>query len=491
MKRDEQFKFKTSISREGYENKDTAKMCLSSITSKKIGKAKMAFKETEVTVTEFLNYAVNGYAFCNLFRFDENKKYWIKKGVHNTLTYPVYKNGVNKGYFKLTFKADDYFYGSQTIFVDIDYTHFQEISDYINCLRYKPTCVYTSYSDKADKHGIVSRRFRLVYVFDTILDANEFRDITFTLYDSIVEDTKEPMYDSCGCSYSQYMNGSNSNECYVSNIIYTASDFPKYEIPQVEQESPSKASKTAFTEELLNDIEYMPYEIVVRKWWSKGLRYITQSELEFNGFYTTTSEDFIQLAYLYNKVEDGNHRRKKLYIRAALRRLIKEDITADELLYNLYIDRYKFFDNSDGVITLEVLQNKVKAAMRTDINTIKEMAKETYKPSFIINPEVEDKHLAVAKARTAITDAKIGEMYDVSLSVKENHDILCGYGVNVSLSRLYKWCDDNHIEKVKKSAVEGYNPNLSIRENMKVMGCTMYQVQKAKELYNTTHYLYS
>ena len=77
MKKDLEFKFRTSISREGYQDKDTAKMCLSSLTSKKVGKQKMAFKEQEVTVDEFLDYAVKGHAFCNLFEFDENKKYWI------------------------------------------------------------------------------------------------------------------------------------------------------------------------------------------------------------------------------------------------------------------------------------------------------------------------------------------------------------------------------------------------------------------------------
>ena len=496
MKKDVNFKFRTSISREGYQDKETAKMCLSSITAKKVNKVKMAFKEQEVTVDEFLNYAVNGYAFCNLFRFDENKKYLIKSGNgFKSLTYPVYKRGVNEGYFKLSFKSDEYFYGSQTIFVDIDFTHFETLSDYISCLSFTPTCAYYSYSDGADKKGVVSRRFRLVYVFDTILNATEFRDITFTLYDSIVKDTEEPMYDSCGCSYSQYMNGGNKQETFNSSIIYSKVFFPALESPveanyQVEEEKPVESKEIAFNEELVNDMTYAPYEHVVRKWYAKGLRYFTQTEVDFNdNFYTTTTEDYVKLIYNYEKVTDGKHRRRKLYIRAALRRLMKENVTADELLYNLYIDRYKFFDNSDDVLTIDVLQAKVKNALKANVDDIKELTAYYKKPKFVINSTVEDKHKAVAEARTDITNNLIGEMFDTNATVKENLITMQEAGYKVSLSRLYKWCDDFNVKPVKpttrtkKAVVEGYNPDLSVRENMKVMGCTMYQVLKAKDIY--------
>lgn len=498
MKRDLEFTFRTSISREGYKDKDTAKQCLSSHTAKKIGKAKMAFKEQTVSVQEFIDYAVKGYAFCNLFKFDENKRYWIKSGkAHYTQTYPVYRKGVNKGYFKLSFKSDEFFAGSQTVFVDIDFTHFDSLTDYISCLTYQPTCAYYSYSDGADKGGVVSRRFRLVYIFDSVLSMDDFRNVTFTLYDSIVRDTQEEMYDMCGCSYSQYMNGSNSTDTYQSNIIYSVADFPVYQVNyQVEEEKPveqpEKGNKPTFTEELLNDITYAPYELVVRKWYAKGLRYITRSEVDFgDNFYVTTTDDFVQLNYLVEKVTDGNQRRKKLYIRAALRRLMKEDITHDELLYNLYIDRYKFFDNTDEVLTVDVLITKVKAAMLTSMDKIREMAEGLNKPTFVISSTVEDKHAAVAKARREITDSTIGSMFDTTASIQANYTTIKEAGYTISVSRLYKFCKDNHIKPVKsgkrtsKPVVTGYNPTLSVRENMKQMNCTMYAVLKAKKAYSS------
>jgi len=497
MKQDLEFTFRTSISREGYDNKETAKMCLSSITAKEIGHPKMAFKEETVTVDEFLEYAINGYSFCNLFHFDTEKQYWIRTGGRWTKTYPIYRRGLNKGYFKLNFKSDEFFAGSQTIFVDVDYTHYQSITDYISCLSNKPTCAYYSYSDRKDKNGVISRRFRLVYVFDSVLSVDEFRETTFALYDSIVADTKEEMQDMCGCSFSQYMNGSNSDDTYNSHIIYSKDDFHVEPIiPDVEEEyqvieeKPVKTNKIAFTEELVTDMESLPYEFVVRKWHAKGLRYFTKTAVDFGDkYYITTTEDYYQLFYIANKVEDGNQRRKKLYIRASIRRLMKDDTTPDELLYNLYIDRYKHFDNMDEVLTVEVLKAKVKAAFLTSEEEIKSMVSDK-KPNFIINPTVEDKHQAVAAARKEITNETIGCMFDSTLTIKENQLTMQNAGYTVSISRLYQFCKENNITpekpktRTKKTIIEGYNPELSIRKNMKVLGCTMYQVQQAKKNYH-------
>ena len=69
-------------------------------------------------------------------------------------------------------------------------------------------------------------------------------------------------------------------------------------------------------------------------------------------------------------------------------------------------------------------------------------------------------------------------------------------GFKVSTARLYQFCKAYNIQTVKsttrtkKPVVEGYNPNLSIRENMVAMGgVTMHQVLKAKEEYIKTHTL--
>lgn len=128
-----------------------------------------------------------------------------------------------------------------------------------------------------------------------------------------------------------------------------------------------------------------------------------------------------------------------------------------------------------------------------DIDEIKELSKDFYKPKFVINPTTENKRQAVAEARTEITNNIIGSIFDTTATIKANQEILREAGYNISISRLYKFCEEYNITPIKPTArkkkeiVEGYNPELSVRENMKIMGCTLYQVMKAKDLYNSTH----
>lgn len=118
------FRFQTNVSTDTYQSKQEATACLSRAGAKAVGKEKMAFMERSVSTTEFLCLATSGHAFCNLYDFDPNKQYWIETSTgQHYQSYPVYKNGQNKGAMKLTFKADQFFKGSQTVFVDIDFTN--------------------------------------------------------------------------------------------------------------------------------------------------------------------------------------------------------------------------------------------------------------------------------------------------------------------------------------------------------------------------------
>lgn len=55
------------------------------------------------------------------------------------------------------------------------------------------------------------------------------------------------------------------------------------------------------------------------------------------------------------KYKDGERRRKRLYVDALMMRAIKPNATFLELLYNLVLRRKYFYDNSDKVLTNEVL----------------------------------------------------------------------------------------------------------------------------------------
>ena len=70
---DRNFTFRVNISNDWYEKKTDATACLSLKGAKYLGKEKMAFREYDVTVDQFLEGATKGYTFCNLFEFDPSR----------------------------------------------------------------------------------------------------------------------------------------------------------------------------------------------------------------------------------------------------------------------------------------------------------------------------------------------------------------------------------------------------------------------------------
>ena len=319
----------------------------------------MAFKERIVTVQDFLRLATSGYCFCHLFDYDPAVPIRVKRKNGWITESPVYRRGRNKGGMKPFVKKDKFFKGAQTVFVDIDFTRFGNIPDYISTLSIPPTCVYMSFSDGKDKGGVVSRRFRMVYVFDRILGRDEFIGVSRIISDTIVRETGEPMDDDCGTRMSQYMNGVYGNpETYCSNCIYSVTDFPGWE-----RIAESEEQEIEFDEYMCYQMDNWSYEdfMHVNSW--RGYRYRVEGTTWEEGDYQLTDENYLALWFPRERVKDGQKRRKKLFYNACLRALMFPDMTADTLLFNLYVDCALHFDNSDGAITLDCLKRRVKKAL--------------------------------------------------------------------------------------------------------------------------------
>lgn len=494
MIKDSTFRFHTSISQEGYQNKTDATACLSKLGADAIGMNKMAFYRMSVTVDEFLQYATTGHAFCNIFAFDVNQKYWVttSSGKHYQ-SYPVYKYGPNKGAMKLSFKSDQFFYGSQAVYVDVDYTRYTNIIDYLGTLSYPPTCVYMSYSDGVDKGGVVSRRFRMVYVLDRIYGRDEFIRISTALTDQIVLDTAEPMEDDCGKRPSQYMNGVyGNNETYKSYYIYTAADFPQSYDPPSPPQSQGSADEVVFDENLIREMETMDYDRFMH-FHSLHYRYVFRTERsgEWNGIYQLTDEYFLELWYPRERQMDGMHRRRQLFKRACLRRLIEPGIDADTLLFNLFVDRKRFFDNSDGVLSLDALMTRVKRAMGLTPEQLMAVCSseirysQEHRPRFIVKSGIRTDWGTLSGIGKRIRWAELDREYDRGKSVKENAENL-----DVSLSTLYRYCKERFIDtnpdrpmterekreakrKAKAKDIERfkdlYDPSLSLQRNLDLL----------------------
>ena len=479
----EQFKFQIQVSKYNYKNKVEATAALSAKTAKLNNVGRMCFKKEELTIEEFLEKATNGYAFSYLFNYNPDKKYLIqtnKKYGYKTLAYPEYKRGCNKGYMKINFKRDEFFEGTQTIFVDIDETNYNSIEEYVKTLPIKPTCCYTTFSNKVNKAGSTSIRFRMVYVFDRVLNKVEFKSIAQNLKNTIEIATKEPIYDVCWLAQSQYFNGGNdTKETYNSNTIYNADKWlNSIELWNEQENAPTNkknnSSKSVVSKKIINDLTHLKLNQFLYKY--RYTEYINNNKSAYNtdtNYFNLTDENYIQLFYNVNQIKDGNKRRKKLFYRGLQRRKINPLASADVILVNYVRDLVNFIDNTDGVITVETIIDSVNRVMRTNTQIIDAIQMEDkYKPKYVINTNLPTnvKRKLAAKARGVITAEKIGELYDTTLNVSDNQKQLNEMGLNVSLSTLYRFTKANNINtKVNNkntNLIKLIDINKSIRWNM-------------------------
>lgn len=496
---DKNYGFSINVSVEAYQSKEEACKCLYQKGAKEIGRVTMAFREQTITVSDFLSLAISGHTFCALFDYDPQKKIEkVNSQGHPYKTYPVFKGKrINAGAMKPSVKADEFFKGSQVIFVDVDYTRFQNVPDYLYTLTFPPTCVYMSYSDKKDKGGVISRRFRLVYVFDQLLNRDNFSRVSNAITRQIEQDTQEPMEDDCGTRPSQYMNGVYGNpETYQSNMIYSIYDFPppppQPVLIQPTIQTITTSSQITFDEKLVYEMEHLSYETFMHYYSRMGYVYRTEKPEWIDDLYQMTEENYLQIWFCREKVMDGQHRRSKLFKNACLRRLIAPEMNPDAALFNLYVDARRFFDNSDEVLNTDTLMNKVKKAFETPIEKIVSECKDDInywhenRPKFIIKNRGLGNRGTVRQIKGMITYAYLDSVYDPSLSVQENARII----TDVSEKTLYRYANNRNIptnpnkqptERMKRAEKKQgkaanielfqqlYCPNLSLSQNMDLL----------------------
>ena len=457
--------FIINVSRESYKNKKDALACLTAAGAKSIGRCKMAFKEQQITIDEFLSLAEQGHSFCNLFEYEENKKYYFTgKDGAIFARYPIYRRGPNKGCMKLEFKRDAFFKASQAIFVDIDYTTYSDVGDYIDCLTIKPSCAYMSYSDGLEKNGIMSRRFHLVYVFSTLLDYDCFTIASHIINTRIVEDTHELLDDDCGKRRSQYFNGCYGNEeTYNTSIVHDYSKLIAIFKQDKQQEEgtsyyicENETTPCDIDKEVVHDMQIQDYDTFMRYNRHK-FKYFYRPERDdwVNGTYQYIDDNYFCLPYTVEgyKICDGQGRRKSLYARMCLRRIMKPDVNPTELLFNAYEDLHRFYDNSDGTITIDCLVKNVESCFNNCIEqleekyagTIQELKAKRPKSGIIIKPGV-SKNIGETQALIReINYKRISTIYNPALSVKENWEVINSQ-FPIHISSLYKYCDARGIK---------------------------------------------
>ena len=169
-------------------------------------------------------------------------------------------------------------------------------------------------------------------------------------------------------------------------------------------------------------------------------------------------EDYLELKWIPRKLKDGQHRKRTLFHRGWLRRLIKPTITPDELLYSLLFDREHFFDNSDKELSVYRLQEIVKDCFEYDIDVYKTQYEHIYQNTV---DKCQKKQVIIHRTSKGLIRANslckelrwkfLDEAYNKSLSVTENLQILNDSDFIICRATLYNYCVNRGIVTRKKA----------------------------------------
>ena len=471
---DKNFYFYVSISVDSYDSKKEA---IESISTTKLAKKnghskKMSFQELFISLDAFEGFITSGHTYCGgVFRLDPDyEETFTTKDGGKYKAKPYYKDD---GSLKAQFKSDRFFSFGQVFSIDIDGTRFNDPEDYVASLTLQPAFFYTSPSD--DPAGL--RKFRVVYVIDTPLNADGYELATKAIHKQAEVDTIEKIKDSCGERFSQYFNGNKKATCWKTYNVLTPDDLKpvieKYGITLDEKAE----NEEIFSQELLTGMETLDYK-----------DFMHFNSLKYEYFWTSLrfgpgedykilkpGEDIVLLFRWGEKFKDGEGRRKLLQKYACLRRIARPEITPSELLFNLYVDRERFFDNSDGALTLDCLKRKVEIAFSKDIEELKRDYRaviENCPIKYVINPRVILKRSVSNKARKDIHWNEIEKIYDTKKSLKENLELLKNAGIKISKTTLYEYCKAKgisttpDIDEKRKLIISLYDPSLSQNKNI-------------------------
>lgn len=537
MKIDSNFNFEVSVSEDAYTDKVISGAMIGSSKveenrniRKKYGfqsNKGIGYKRITTNSKQLLDCMINGKVMCNLF----NPKHYRKDGT-----------------FGSSEKIDMNFEGSFIVSVDIDKTHFSTAEEYISKLQTKPTFWYTSYSNQQAGKGA---RFRMMYVFDRMIyNPYYFRYVAWTLNKTIENEVGEEIDDYCNIRCSQYFNGTNiSNPDVIvsyglTDIVYSLDDFnintngflnflnnyayyktktksrtksiqylisnliSKYHIQSNEERSSnvsttyyddwenlntsiSEPVEVKFNPILIDDMYNMDFDTFM-KYNRHQYKYIYRKD---NGEWVNDSfqyvdDDYFALYWNTTTITDGNQRRKKLYNRMCLRRILFPEVDADTLLFCAYVDRERFIDNSDEVVSIECLKKNVMWAMDKDIEDLKD----EFSDSIAYLKKNTPKRGKIYKNKQSIQKGNYTEIslyYNSTLSVNENLTILEQNGVKVSKTTLYRYIKDNNIQTkpTDEEIIQLLDKNLSIRKNKQLLEDNYnisISIGKLSKLFNTS-----
>lgn len=370
----------------------------------------------------------------------------------------------------------DNFISTPMIMFDLDNDIDCTLNELVGALQYQPTISYTTFSHNKEGKG---NRYRLLYLFeDPITDTRLYKGI----YKEIKSSFDFELDDNCGSNPCQAVFGSGRDcEVVVTGNSYSVDDFnlilekglsnsiKKEKKNNIEIESLFRNDeyKSDFYHlsyiELLDKYRYVysffehtPLPIV-----SDDCPYIILPEnyitIKRYWLCQRVEDEYGEEKWRYakiRKIKDGEQRRKKLFLNGILRRKMIPDITFEHLLYCLIFELYYFYENSKDTIKKLDILNIARNVMMADIANYS--FEQTDKRQFVINEAYCRKYNVSKKearnlSKKLINYSRIGELYDVSLTDRENVEIFKQNGLNISSKTLQRFRKDNGLNKYRKN----------------------------------------
>ena len=274
----------------------------------------------------------------------------------------------------------------------------------------------------------------------------------------------------------------------VKNIQYVSTtlndEMENKDISSYMVEAPVNSISSSFsriTEIILNDWGRLDEEEFKKsREWEEARRrtkYIYRVEKDWiNNTYQKVDEDYFSMFYYNSTQHDGQKRRKSLYQRMCLRRIIKPTITKDEMVVNTIIDIMRFFDNSDEVLNSDYIRRNIESAFDVDVADLEEQYKDTVK---YLKESTKPKRGIIYNGREAhskeTTFSILDEYYNVNISVTENLDVLNNVlCYKVGKSTVYEYLKNRGIKTdsnklTDEEIIELLDVRLSVRKNLEFL----------------------
>jgi predicted transcriptional regulator len=450
------FKFFLSVSKKNYSEKPPQSVMHT-----------VGFKPRQLTVEETLQHAVNGYAFCYIFESPEKD-----------------------GYLKIKFKEVERFKYTSVIFYDFDMMSVP-MEEFIGAIPYKPTFAYPTYSN--GENG--EYRYRLVYAFDDVISTRyDFYDryLKIGIANNFVREEKQKNIGGWDVRVVNqlYFGTKPTSSTYKSDYLYSASDFSEFIVDECEIEEMMKAGlkkKSRFSvgnikgceslsPEFMKDFSSMTSGDFMRKYsqqyfWDYVESLETPLITHESGMYSEFPDDYVQVFHKrrgkdFCRWNIGDNRKSKLYLTAQIMLHNNPSMTMENLLFNLKYEKSRFYCNSDGKLTNEVLVTTARNAFRNEFHI------ETSKhPSFRVNKKfwTEQGITAQQASRYIITQRKVDKellpYIDSNKDLNENYKILINNGIKISKERLKRLVSKGYIKIIMGGSASAAHPLLSYCDN--------------------------